>query len=116
MGASQIVVDGVLRSDGTLEVAAKLDLPPGPVRVTIQSPPAEVGKVQRDRKIGKPPEAGSKNAWTVLEEIRTQGKTQGSSSRTAEEIDADIRSLRAEWDQREQEVERIPNDSRRPRE
>jgi hypothetical protein len=116
MDASQIVVDGVLRSDGTLEVTAKLDLPPGPVRVTIQSAPAEAVKAQRDRKIGKPAGAESESAWTVLEQIWARGKSQGVSSRTAEEIDADIRSLRAEWDQRQQELERIQNDSRRPRE
>ena len=77
---------GTVRPDGTLELAGKLTVPPGRVRVRIESleptaPPTEslIEFVQRSRR-----------------ELEAAGHR----FRTKEEIDAELAELRNEWDER----------------
>ena len=43
MGNNQVVVHGHLRSDGTLVVDRPINLPPGPVNITVEVAPASSG-------------------------------------------------------------------------
>ena len=46
MNTSAVVVEGTVQPDGTLEVTQKVDLPAGPVHVTVQP---LIERVQPDR-------------------------------------------------------------------
>jgi hypothetical protein len=76
------VVEGLLRPDGTLELARRATLPPGRVRVTME-------QIQPSAK---------QDVWTVLERIWHERQTLGMRGRTRAEIDAQIRAGRDEWD------------------
>jgi hypothetical protein len=86
---TEITVHGVLHSDGTLEIDQPVGLPPGEVRVTIESMPQDP----------KP------DFMAVLEEIWAERKQLGMKGRSKEEIDADIDAMREEWDERERELD-----------
>ena len=82
MNAASVVMEGTLRADGTLELAAISTLPVGPVLVTVQP-------------LGKniPP---SRDPIEVLAEIRRmQGET-GYKGRTLEEMLRDEQEERAD--------------------
>ncbi|MGA7501328.1 MAG: hypothetical protein WBX00_31735 [Isosphaeraceae bacterium] len=89
------VLRGILKSDGSLELEEKPTLPAGPVRVTVESLPAK-----------------SENVWTVLERIWEERKASGVTPRSREEIDAEIEQVRREWEDQQQEVERLQRESR----
>lgn len=76
------VVEGLLRPDGTLELARRSTLPPGRVRVTME-------QIQASAK---------QDVWTVLEWIWQERQTLGMRGRTRAQIDAQIRVGRDEWD------------------
>ena len=78
----------MLKPDGTLELSQPINLPPGEVRVIVQAMTHT-----------------SENALTVLERIWAQRKAKGMQGRSAEQIDADIRSMRDEWEERQRELE-----------
>ena len=96
MDSQQVMVHGWISQDGSLAVDEKLDLPPGPVDVTIQ--PAAARPPRRD-------------TFELLHEIWAERAARGLKSRSAEEIDAEINAMRDEDEQRMREVEAIP---RRP--
>src|SRR5882724_7061316 len=80
------VVSGTLRPDGTLELAEALHLPPGQVRVTVEAL--------------APAASSSGGLVEVLDRIRSAQRARGFVGRTKEEIDADLNSLRDEWEDR----------------
>jgi hypothetical protein len=89
------VLRGILKADGSLELEEKPTLPAGPVRVTVESLPEQAESV-----------------WTILERIWEERKARGITPRSREEIDAEIEQTRREWDEQQQEVERLQRDSR----
>ena len=91
MSVQQIVIQGRIRPGGTLEVDQKVDLPPGPVSVTLQTVPATTRKPTLE----------------VLEEIWAQRKARGMVGRSREEIDAEIAGMRDEDEQRLRAMEAI---------
>jgi hypothetical protein len=82
MDTQQVMVHGRISHDGILEVDEKLNLPPGPVSVTVQTvlPPSEREDTRK-----------------VFEAIRAERKALGLKGRIKEEIDAQIDALRDEW-------------------
>ena len=98
MNAAPIVVEGRVQPDGTLEVTQKVDLPAGPVQLTVR-PIAE--PVQPDR------------FWRMMESIWADQRASGRTPRTREEIDAEIEVLRNEAEEEMQAVERVQEDCRR---
>ena len=83
MSATQVSLLGTLKSDGTLELSEKLDLPPGPVRVTIEV-------------LSEP--ATSPGGWfEYLQRARAELEASGATFRNQEEIDADLNAMRDEW-------------------
>ncbi len=91
MSVQQVVVQGRIQPGGRLEVDQKVDLPPGPVSVTLQTVPA----------------AARKPTLQVLEEIWAQRQARGMVGRSRQEIDAEIAAMRGEDEQRLQAIEAI---------
>ena len=102
MNPTQVVVEGTLRPDGTLEVSERLHLQPGRVRVTVETIPES---------LSAPGTIGE-----VLDQIHQGQARRGFVGRTRDEIDADVSALRGEWDDRMRETERLQDDCRRSRE
>ncbi|HBI45355.1 MAG TPA: hypothetical protein DDY78_21260 [Planctomycetales bacterium] len=101
MSLSQVEVQGVLQTDGTLLLAERPNLPAGRVKVVIQTLDAAPDKI---------------DPWTALEKIWAERKERGVQPRSAEEIDAEINAMRDEWEDHQQALERIQEEGRRSRE
>jgi hypothetical protein len=75
---------GVLHPDGSLELTGKLTVPPGRVRVRVESlepqPPSDEGLVE------------------FVQCTRRELQAAGHRFRTQEEIDAELEELRSDWD------------------
>jgi hypothetical protein len=92
MNTPSLVLHGQIQPDGTLHIEEKINLPPGPVAVTVQTVAARTRKA----------------TLQVLQEIRAAREAQGIVGRTAAEIDAEINAMRDEDELRMQDIESIP--------
>jgi hypothetical protein len=101
MSTVSVIVEGVVKPDGTLEVPQKLDLPAGRVQVTVQW---VTEPTQPDR------------FWNMMESIWADLRAGGRTPRTREEIDAEIDALRNEAEEEMQDVERFQDECRQARE
>jgi hypothetical protein len=86
------VLQGVVTPDGSLELQGKLSLPAAPVQVTIVPMP----DLPKDDPF-----------WQRMQAIWAGQKARGHVPRSVEEIDADKKAARDEWDERMQRLERI---------
>jgi len=93
MNPSQVVVQGVLKPDGTLELGQPVDLPPGKVQITVQ--PVEDAAVPHDP------------FWAMMEAIWARQRACGHVCRSTEEIDAEVKALRDEAEEEMRQIERI---------
>ena len=93
MSPTEVVLGGTIKPDGTLELDAKPNLPPGRVRVTLAA------ALATDQ-----PRPGT---WAVLQRIWAEQKSRGHQPRTQDEIDAEINALRDEWENRLEELGRF---------
>jgi hypothetical protein len=100
MSTQQVILHGLIQPDGTLQVEEKVNLPPGPVNVTVESAPV----------------AARKGTLQVLEEIWAEREARGMVGRSPEEIDAEIAAMRGEDEKRMQAIEAIPQQSAEKRE
>ena len=97
MSTNPVTVHGRVKPDGTLEVTERVDLPPGPVQVTVEpSPEAQPGADTR----------------SVLRRIWARRQARGAVARSKDQIDAEIEAMRDEDEQRMREIEAI---GRQPR-
>jgi hypothetical protein len=78
MSQTAIVVQGIVKADGTLELAEKLNVPAGRVQVVIQPLP----------------DLSSDPFLQRMEAIWAGQRARGHVPRTREEIDAELRDLR----------------------
>jgi hypothetical protein len=101
MSAAPLIVEGIVKPDGTLEVPQKLDLPPGRVQVAVQ-PLTDPTRPDR--------------FWRMMESLWADLGTGGRTPRTREQIDAEIDALRNEAEEEMQAVERLQEECRRARE
>ena len=92
MGVSVIEMGGTVRPDGTLALDAKVNLPAGRVRVTVQS--MEM----------------SSDAIDVLQHIHAEQAASGHIPRNREQIDAEIAAMRQEDEERMKQLERLHED------
>jgi len=92
MNAATLIVEGVVKPDGTLEVPQKLRLPAGRVQVTVRS---VAEPTQPDR------------FWKMMESLWADLRAGDRTPRTREEIDAEIDALRNEAEEEMQVVERL---------
>ena len=99
MSPSEVVIEGTLKPDGTLELDQKPGLAPGRVKVTLQ--PAQAG-TPRQRGLAD-----------VIDEIRQGQQARGFQGRSAEAIQAGLREGDDEYERRMQAL-RSPTTSGRP--
>ena len=81
MNSMQVVLQGWLNPDGSLELSAKPPLPVGAVEVTIRS---------------LAPDATHQDWWQYLQRARSELESSGHRFRTKDEIDSEIEALRAQ--------------------
>ncbi len=89
MRSQHVVVAGHIGPDGSLEVKEKVNLPPGPVYITVQT---------------APPQPLRKGTLQVLREIWAERGALGRTGRTKEEIDAEIDAMRDEDETRTSKI------------
>ncbi len=78
---------GTVRSDGTLELDQKVNVPPGRVKVRVES--VEV------------PPPPTETLVEFVDRTRRELEAAGHRFRTKEEIDAELEELRGEWNDQE---------------
>jgi YD repeat-containing protein len=91
MSLSEIVVEGTLKPDGTLELDQKPNLAPGRVQVTL----APLPELPADDPF-----------WKRMKAIWEGQKARGFVPRTTEEVEAERRQVRQEWEERMRRIER----------
>jgi hypothetical protein len=94
MAVMNVEVLGTVRPDGTLELDQKLNLPPGRVKVRLET----VALTET-----KPAES----LVDFVQRIRRALQAAGHRFRTKEEIDAELDALRSEWDERGEELDQL---------
>src|SRR5207253_5200415 len=100
-----VEVEGTVREDGTLELDKKLRLPPGRVKVTVRAANPAISA------------ASNYEAFLAMtDEIRSRQEASGHVPRTAEEIDAQIKAFRDEFDEHFLAVERLQESAAKARE
>ena len=91
---------GTVTPDGRLEIAQHLDFVPGPVDVTVRAVA----------------DAPKESLSVILARIRAEQKARGYQPRSREEVDAGIRAMRDEADERFERTERLQEELRRAQE
>jgi hypothetical protein len=99
--SSAVVIQGVVKPDGTLELPEKINLPAGRVQVTV-APLPELPK--------------NDPFWQMMQRIWEGQKTRGHVPRSSEDVEAERRALREEWEERMQTIEQVQSEARRLRE
>lgn len=100
MSQTAIVVQGIVRPDGTLELAEKLTLPAGPVQVVVQPLPELV----------------SDPFWQTMEAIWIGQAARGHVPRTEEMAESERRTMREEIEEEIQDAMRLQDECRQARE
>jgi hypothetical protein len=95
MSLSEVVVEGILKPDGTLELDQKPNLAPGRVQVIVQVLPQLPD--------GDP-------FLDMMKSIWIDQKARGHVPRSVEEVEAE---LREGWARRQEAIERLQEESRR---
>jgi hypothetical protein len=98
---SEVVIEGTIKPDGTLELDQKPNLAPGRVQVIVQALP--------DLPEGDP-------FWDMLKSIWAEQKARGHVPRSVEDVEAERREMREGWARRQEAIERLQEESRRLRE
>lgn len=99
--SSTVIYQGIVTSDGTLELPEKVNLPAGPVQVTM-TPLPELPK--------------NDPFWQMMQRIWEGQKARGHVPRSSEEVEAERQALREEWEDRMRKIEQIQSEARRLRE
>ncbi len=87
MSLTQEIIDATVEPDGTLRLSHQPEIPPGPVRVTIQSILPH-GRTLAD----------------VIREIAAEQRAQGFAGRSAEELQAEDELQACEDEERDREI------------
>jgi hypothetical protein len=101
MSLVEAVVEGTIQPDGTLVLAQPTKLPAGRVQVIVQA---------------LPPLPEGDPFWDMMSSIWAGQKARGHVPRSAEEIEAERRETREGWEERQQAIERLQEESRSLRE
>lgn len=101
MSIAPAVIEGTIQPDGTLILDEPPGLPAGRVQVIVQSLP--------DLPPGDP-------LWDMLKSIWAGQKARGHIPRSAEDVEAERQETRKEWEEKQQVIERLQEESRRLRE
>jgi hypothetical protein len=104
MPANTVVIQGVVKPDGTLELEGKVPLPAGKVTVTLQ-PVTQVPYSQENDPF-----------FQMLWSIRAAREQAGLRPRTREEIDAQVREIRDAFDEGVEKAGQLQEECRLRRE
>jgi len=96
---SEVVLNGTLKPDGTLELDSRPALALGRVVVTV-------------RAAVQPPSASGRGWWEVAQRIWAEQAASGHCPRSKEQVDADLAALRGELDHHLEELEQIRKPAR----
>jgi hypothetical protein len=94
------IVEGTIRPDGTLELLGKVNLPAGKVQVTVVPMP-------------EPPQDDP--FWQLMQGIWAGQKARGHAPRSAEDVEAERKAVREDWDERMARISRIQQEAERLR-
>jgi hypothetical protein len=92
MSLTQVTVHGTLNADGTLELDEKPNLSPGRVQVTV----APLADLPRDDPF-----------WQRMQAMWAAQESRGFVPRSAQEVEAERRQVRQEWEERMQRIEQV---------
>lgn len=101
MNLTETVVEGTIQPDGTLVLDEPTKLRAGRVQVVMQALP--------ELPEGDP-------FWDMMKSIWAGQRARGHVARTAEEVEKERRETRNSWEERQQAIERLQEESRRLRE
>jgi hypothetical protein len=96
MSVNQVNMQGTVKPDGTLELDQRVNLAPGRVQVTVVTVP--------DLPRTDP-------FWQSMQAIWDGQKQRGHSARSVEEVEAERRAVREEWDGRMQRIVQIQSEA-----
>jgi hypothetical protein len=99
--SNTVVVEGVIRADGTLSLPENIHLPAGRVQVMLTPLP----DLPKDDPF-----------WLMMQRIWDGQKARGHIPRSAEEVETERRVVREEWDERMRKIEGIQLEAHRLRE
>ena len=102
MSLSEVVVAGTLKADGTLELDEKPSLAPGRVTVVLRQETAP--ELPKDDPF-----------WQRMQALWDAQRAAGRRPRSAEQIAAEQRQMRDEWEERQQTIERLQEECRKAR-
>jgi hypothetical protein len=97
VAASIAIVSGTLLPDGTLELEGKVNLPAGRVQVTLVPMP----ELPRDDPF-----------WMLMQRIWSGQGARGHIPRSRDEVEAERRMVREQWDERMARIHRTQEDAR----
>src|SRR3989442_674897 len=100
MSHREVVIGGTLKPDGTLELDEKPNLSPSRVTVALRAVP----ELQPDDPF-----------WRRMQAIWDAQNAAGHVPRGSEEIEAERRQMREEWDDHQQAIERLQEECRAAR-
>ena len=92
MTPAAVIMEGLVTPDGQLELPRKLDIPPGPVQVTVVAMP----ELPKDDPF-----------WQRMRAIWSGQRARGHVPASAGEVAADRRLVRDEWEERLRRIEQI---------
>ncbi len=101
MSLLEAVVEGTIQPDGTLVLDQPTRLPPGRVQVVVHALPSLPQ--------GDP-------FWDLMGSIWAGQKARGHTPRSADDVEAERSETREGWEERQQAIERLQQESRRLRE
>lgn len=104
MSLSEVVIEGTLKPDGTLELDQKPNLPAGRVTVVLRLETAV-----------KSPRPLDDTFFQMMEEIWAGQKARGFVPRTVEEVEGERSEMRTGWARHQEELERLQEECRRLR-
>jgi hypothetical protein len=102
MSFTEITVQGTLNPDGTLQLDEKPNLSPG--RVTVVLRQESVAEFPQDDPF-----------WQRMQAIWDAQKAAGHVPRSVEEIEAERRQVRGEWETHQQAIEQLQEEGRKAR-
>ncbi len=100
MKVTEAVMEGTVQPDGTLVLDGRVNMPAGRVQVIMHTLP-ELPK-------GDP-------FWDMMRSIWEGQKARGHVPRPADEVEAERQETRRQWEERQQAIERLQEESRRLR-
>jgi hypothetical protein len=92
MSFDEVVVQGTLKPDGTLELDERAELAPGRVQVIM----VPVPDLPKDDPF-----------WQRMQAMWADQRRRGHVARSVREVEAERQAVRAEWEDRMQRIERI---------